>query len=237
MSETPATISPADASKDAIHYALNRIRESQQAAYQFGFGTETFARLTKAYAMLTDQAEWRVAAWAQNIEVPESTAEIMAIDLQKFCEPFRREEIATPWSSGVYTYATNGYVLVRVPRRDDIEQRIGGCSTAWVAKKLYSGDQWRPLPPIPEGPHIIVQHRVYDADWIRVIASLPGVEIGPDPKYLESTSGELRDPQAYAEPPLSFRFCGGIGVGLLMPMYDRSNIAATCPRLFTGDPE
>jgi hypothetical protein len=43
------------------------------------------------------------------------------IDLQPFCStnPTRRN-LGRPWSLGVHTYASNGAIMVRVPRRHDI---------------------------------------------------------------------------------------------------------------------
>jgi len=39
----------------------------------------------------------------------------MQIDLNSFCDP-GRYKFARPWSEGVYTYAANGHILIRVPR-------------------------------------------------------------------------------------------------------------------------
>jgi hypothetical protein len=48
-----------------------------------------------------------------------------AIDLEKFCyrglEP-ERQKLCQPFSIGEWTYATNGHVAVRVPRRTDIAE-------------------------------------------------------------------------------------------------------------------
>ena len=46
------------------------------------------------------------------------------IDLQKFCGDEDREPISKPFSRGDYTYATNGFLAVRVPRVPDIEENI-----------------------------------------------------------------------------------------------------------------
>jgi hypothetical protein len=43
------------------------------------------------------------------------------IDLDRFCNP-DREIIARPFSVGEWTYATNGWILVRVPRREDVAE-------------------------------------------------------------------------------------------------------------------
>lgn len=46
------------------------------------------------------------------------------IDLQKFCHDFARK-INTPWSAGAFSYATDGAICIRVPRRDDITRDDG----------------------------------------------------------------------------------------------------------------
>lgn len=47
------------------------------------------------------------------------------IDLMKFvAEPNDwRKRLSTPWSLGEYSYATNGHIGVRVPRREDVPER------------------------------------------------------------------------------------------------------------------
>lgn len=42
-------------------------------------------------------------------------------DLLKFCSD-RRENLTAPWSAGDHTYATNGHVIVRVPRLPDVPE-------------------------------------------------------------------------------------------------------------------
>jgi hypothetical protein len=46
------------------------------------------------------------------------------LDLRKFCAvgDEARSYLNEPWSLGEYTYATNGHILVRVPRRDDVPE-------------------------------------------------------------------------------------------------------------------
>jgi len=43
-------------------------------------------------------------------------------DLQRFCAVKERQSIAQPWSRGDYTYATNGRILVRLPRHADVPE-------------------------------------------------------------------------------------------------------------------
>lgn len=48
------------------------------------------------------------------------------IDLERFCgsdpDPKRHQWISRPFSIGAWTYATNGHVMVRIPRRPDIPE-------------------------------------------------------------------------------------------------------------------
>lgn len=44
--------------------------------------------------------------------------------LKKFCGDARyNKHIGTPWSIGEFTYATNGFILVRVPRLPEVPER------------------------------------------------------------------------------------------------------------------
>ncbi len=47
----------------------------------------------------------------------------LTLDLKKFCSKDRfRDAITEPFSRGEWSYATNGHLLIRVPRRDDIAE-------------------------------------------------------------------------------------------------------------------
>lgn len=47
------------------------------------------------------------------------------MDLQKFCsQDDTRTNINKPFSQGVYTYATNNHVIIRVPRLPDVPEQI-----------------------------------------------------------------------------------------------------------------
>lgn len=79
-----------------------------------------------------------------------------AADLQKFCDDGteRRFGIGRPWSRGGYSYATDGHIIVRLPRLEDVPES----SDAPDAEKLFAEalvTQWLPVPgcrmpaPIP----------------------------------------------------------------------------------------
>lgn len=76
------------------------------------------------------------------------------IDLTPFCgKDDDRWYLNAPFSEGEFTYATNGHILIRVARRDDItsepEQMMNRCA------KLFA--EAAPTPPIaiPEIPPIV----------------------------------------------------------------------------------
>jgi hypothetical protein len=70
-------------------------------------------------------------------------------DLIKFCGGKDQVRLATPFSSGEYTYATNGYVLVRVPRLADIPEREDAPAIDKVNKLFdhYKGE-YSPIPDV-----------------------------------------------------------------------------------------
>ena len=56
--------------QSAIAHVLSRIREDDKVRYHLGVGTESFSRLTKAYAALTGEPIDRV----RNFVIPGSAA-------------------------------------------------------------------------------------------------------------------------------------------------------------------
>lgn len=74
------------------------------------------------------------------------------IDLRRFCATENRPEISAPFSVGEHTYATNGTILIRVPRRDDIPDRSGAPKLDRVLPKTPA-TQFRPVErvTIPTG--------------------------------------------------------------------------------------
>ena len=73
------------------------------------------------------------------------------ISLEIFCHP-DRPELVRPFSIDTWTYATNGHVLVRVPRRDDVAEN----ETAPNVARMFPDDapkaRYKPAPKfeIPE---------------------------------------------------------------------------------------
>lgn len=46
----------------------------------------------------------------------------MTINLEMFCSGPDRPELAQPFSIGEWSYASNGHIMVRVPRREDVPE-------------------------------------------------------------------------------------------------------------------
>jgi hypothetical protein len=70
-------------------------------------------------------------------------------DLMKFCGGKNQVRLATPFSIGEFTYATNGHILVRVPRLADIPERTDAPPPAKVEEVFnhYKGD-YQPIPAV-----------------------------------------------------------------------------------------
>ena len=61
------------------------------------------------------------------------------LDLQQFCSTDPdRPQMHAPFSSAAWTWATNGHILVRVPRRDDVPEN----PEAPNVKKVWDGAKW-----------------------------------------------------------------------------------------------
>ena len=71
------------------------------------------------------------------------------IDLIKYCcrEP-TRFYINSPWSAGDYTYATNGHVLFRVPRCEDVPENPHAPNPEYVIAKALAPVDMQPFPKI-----------------------------------------------------------------------------------------
>lgn len=73
------------------------------------------------------------------------------MDLKLFCNANKPGVLDAPWSHEEFTYATNGHILIRVPRRDDVTENK-------IAPKVWAGDiaecfkrepvEWVPVPEV-----------------------------------------------------------------------------------------
>lgn len=69
-------------------------------------------------------------------------------DLHQFCagEDDVRYYIHQPWSRGEWTYATNGYIIVRVARLADVDEN----EKAPNAEKIFADSKQTEFIPVPE---------------------------------------------------------------------------------------
>jgi predicted RNA-binding Zn-ribbon protein involved in translation (DUF1610 family) len=80
-------------------------------------------------------------------------------DLHKFCatDPFRTN-INKPFTKGEYTYATNGHILVRVPKIDSVgEQEVSDIYRPVEPEPIFATIKPHTYHPIPEIPEPIIR--------------------------------------------------------------------------------
>lgn len=69
------------------------------------------------------------------------------IDLTKYCcHNETRTYISKPWSHGDYTYATNGHVMLRVPRREDVPENPAAPDVEKVIASALAPIDMKPFP-------------------------------------------------------------------------------------------
>lgn len=135
----------------------------------------------------------------------------MSIDLNLFCDPERCApgcDFSVPFSRNNYSYATNGHVAVRVPRRPDIPENKQAPSAERLEQLPWGGSRVKfgPLPELEGLADKVMDCRsvrigkaFFFAPYIEWLQTLPALQIGkPKPSR-----------------PLPFRFEGG--EGLIMP--------------------
>ena len=77
----------------------------------------------------------------------------MIIDLSKFTSGRMRKQYSEPWSAGDYSYATDGYMVIRVPRIDgmpetkDAKQRTEQIDD-WLTNSVSSWFNVLPVKPV-----------------------------------------------------------------------------------------
>lgn len=73
-------------------------------------------------------------------QVSSGTAAAPSIDLQPFCDNIGvgRDYLAKPFTRGDFTYATNGHIIIRVPRRDDVGSIKRDVKTERTFEKLFA---------------------------------------------------------------------------------------------------
>lgn len=72
------------------------------------------------------------------------------IDLQPFCSlDETRASIVKPWSKGAYSYATNGHIIVRVPRSEDVPENKAAPETEQLFYRASVGMSGAPRSQAP----------------------------------------------------------------------------------------
>jgi hypothetical protein len=69
----------------------------------------------------------------------------MSVDLNLFCDPERRN-LSVPFSLNGHTYASNGHIIVRVPRRPDIPENKEAPNAEKLLPWDFSRVKFWPLP-------------------------------------------------------------------------------------------
>lgn len=129
-------------------------------------------------------------------------------DLTPFCSP-DRPELNRPFSDGPFSYATNGHVLLRVPRLAGVPDRLSLTARPPNPDHLFANwslyNNWKPLPSLAVADDAVRVGRSHvQPKYLKLIADFPGVEISECPPD---------DDDHW--PPVAFRFPGG--EGLIMP--------------------
>jgi hypothetical protein len=167
------------------------------------------------------------------------------IDLQPFCSTNKlRPSLHRPWSAGRWSIATNGHILVRVPRRDDIAENPSAPDIKGVVRAL-DGVTFRPLrnidvPPPADSetecskcdgrgtehdcPQCTCECEACEGTGVAVPAESVSVGIGGVPfsaKYvrlLQCLPKIEVGADLKVREPMPFRFDDG-GEGVLMPLF------------------
>lgn len=132
----------------------------------------------------------------------------LVLDLFAFCS-IHEGRVRAPWSSGGWTFATDGAIAVRVARVDTIQERsdaphqIGHLfappSTTWMTLPFVA----LPAPgrALDLGCSIEFPWGIFAQKYVRMIYSLDGVAV---------SIGQRRDD--------AMHFCFAGGIGVVMPM-------------------
>jgi hypothetical protein len=152
------------------------------------------------------------------------------IDLKPFClnkrDAYYRQKVkqilTAPFSIGDHTYASNGHICVRIPRRPDVAEvkETSDTSRLWLAPKLFLDSvSYRQLarlnlPATRELKTWKVFVRIggapFQANYLRLMLALPGLQVSKTLRRHVSQEG-LR------APVLRFCFDGGEGVLMSAP--------------------
>jgi hypothetical protein len=161
----------------------------------------------------------------------------MSVDLNLFCDPTScapGRDLSVPFSLNGHSYATNGHIIVRVPRRPDIPENNGAPNAEKLERLPWDFSRVK-FGPLPE-PELLSdqcwacegrghKHTCPDCccecEHCEGSGKLPprvrvgkAVYFGPYVEWMQTLPGlEIGKPKP--ADPLPFRFKGG--EGLLMP--------------------
>lgn len=147
------------------------------------------------------------------------------LDLSHFCcTEDDRPYLKQPWSRGDFTYATDGRVMVRVPRRSDIPENEDAPDVEGriLSKLLFDDLRLIEKPDLPPLRFILIEDdgilsvpysalnsecvrfagALFNLRYVHLLCWLPDLKMGPPADEFS---------------PSPFGFAGG-GVGCLMPM-------------------
>jgi hypothetical protein len=136
----------------------------------------------------------------------------MKFDLTPFCASpeANRCQIERPWSRGKWTYATDGKIVVRIPRDSEVpENKLAPSAMPLFTAHFKGASGFQPIveAPTPGIETCKLCHRSFSTKYLLLIAALPEPEIAVE-------FGTPLD-------PLPFRFARGFGQGLVMPRNNR----------------
>lgn len=72
---------------------------------------------------------------------------MIEVDLKPFCgsDHYHRGRLGGPWSLGAWTYASNGHIAIRVPRRADVPENPEAPENIKDLFERFVGESFRPL--------------------------------------------------------------------------------------------
>ncbi len=139
-----------------------------------------------------------------------------ADDLQRFCAgpDDYRTELRAPWSAGAWTYASNGHIIIRVPRLPDVPENEDAPKSA---ESLFPAgppaDGWMPVPVVEMPPLLDckwcegtgkddLSADCYDCGGTGKLPSMVGMDVGNShyqQRYIAMVQGWEIAPQGEAK--------------------------------------
>ena len=170
------------------------------------------------------------------------------IDLTPFCTTEEnRYYLQQPWSRGMHTWATDGHIMVRVPRRDDVPECDLAPDAAHVFERASFDCAFTPLPgglppPAPTGECSAcngsgLDHECDDCTHECTVCDGSGEE--PESGYVQLAGGKfhiclvrkmaalpglLVGERPSDQDPLPFTFDGGAGLVMSLRIVTSADV-------------